>query len=69
MQFLLVTTEPVQELAAEPDTLAALSRALHASLPPVTARPTQLGVLDGLDLVDDPAIAPGTVHLRPRKAH
>jgi hypothetical protein len=67
MQFLLITDEPVQELAAEPRTLANLTEALHASLPPATRRPVQLGAFDGIDLVDDPNLPPGTVHLRPRK--
>ncbi|WP_372352662.1 hypothetical protein [Streptomyces sp. KL116D] len=66
MQFLLITDEPVQVLAAEPRTLAALTETLLATLPPVQHR-NQLGLFEGIDLIDDPNLPPGTIHLRPRR--
>ncbi|MEV1020682.1 hypothetical protein [Streptomyces sp. NPDC050264] len=67
MRFLLLHTEPVQEVAAEPSTLAALTSALR-TVPVHEPGPGQLGALVGIGLVPDPAIPPGTLHLRPRKA-
>lgn len=67
MRFVLVRTEPVQEIAAEPNTLAALTAALRTTVPKAKPRRGQLGRLDGIDLVADPALSPGTVHLRPRR--
>ncbi|MET8475400.1 hypothetical protein ABZY90_19710 [Streptomyces sp. NPDC006422] len=68
MKFLIIRTEPCQELAAEPVTLAALIKAFR-TVPVPPTRPDPLAPIAGIDLVKDPALLPGTLHIRPRKVH
>lgn len=70
MRLYLVRDEPVQEIAAHPDTLAQLVAALPKAQPPTAApgsvgSPDPLAVLLGLPLVPDAQMGPGIVHLRP----
>lgn len=68
MNLTVVTTDPVQEIAAEPATLEALTTSLRASL---AARidgplsPAPIGSMWGFPLVTDPDLPPGEVHMRP----
>lgn len=67
-QLILVRTEPVQEIAAEPVTFDTLITALrsHASAPRLGPDlGDALSPLLGWQLVRDPAIPAGFVHLRP----
>ncbi|MEV6536801.1 hypothetical protein AB0M86_45845 [Streptomyces sp. NPDC051639] len=64
----VITVEPVQEVAAEPDTLAALVDMLRPKARPVPGT-TALGPpLTGWPLVADPALPAGFVYLRPTPA-
>ncbi|MFE7853732.1 hypothetical protein [Streptomyces sp. NPDC057403] len=63
----VVTVEPVQEVAAEPDTLAAITEALRRRAQPVDDMAT-LTPLMGVPIVTDPALPPGFVYLRPTPA-
>ncbi len=65
MRFLLARTDPVQQIAAHPATLPAVTALLlqHAQDPDRIPALREIGL--GLPLVPDPAIAPGSVHLRP----
>ncbi|WP_314411404.1 hypothetical protein [Streptomyces sp. DSM 40484] len=65
MRFLLARTDPIEQIAAHPTTLPAVTALLlrHAQDPDHI--PALRGIGLGLPLVPDPAIAPGTVHLRP----
>ncbi len=68
MKLYLHRTEPVQEVAAEPATLAVFKTALspHAQPLPATPALTPAAQLIGWPLIEDPGVAPGLVHLRPR---
>lgn len=70
MRLYLIREEPVQEIAAHPDTLAELVAALLKATPGPDPWPgrSSIGPLSGLPLVQDPALAPGLVHLRPAAA-
>ncbi|CUW29667.1 MULTISPECIES: hypothetical protein [Streptomyces] len=69
MKLLLIRVDPVQEIAAHPDTLSQLVAALPKSAPtPSTSSSSGLGLLTGLPLVPDPNVPPGHVHLRPYPA-
>jgi hypothetical protein len=67
VRFYLTREEPVQEIAAHPDTLAQLI----AAFPKATPNPTPwrdgsgFSSLIGLPLVPDPEMRPGRIHLRP----
>ncbi|MEU9661892.1 hypothetical protein [Streptomyces chartreusis] len=63
MKFYLLRKEPVQEIAAHPDTLALLV----AALPKAEHRPghDRLALLIGLPLTPDPDMPPGFIHCRP----
>lgn len=67
MRIYLIRTEPIQELAAEPETLARLKTALRPYATPDTRDRQGLGGPTGfgLPLVADPAVAPGVGHYRP----
>ncbi|MET7776280.1 hypothetical protein ABZU94_10620 [Streptomyces mirabilis] len=68
MKLLVVTIEPVQEIAAEQGTLDVLTASLRAKLAERLEGPVatgQLGSVFGWPLVVDPALTPGFVHLRP----
>lgn len=60
-------TEPVQEVAAEPDTIARFKTALSPYTKPAQATPEILhaAATMGWPLVADPALMPGIVHFRP----
>lgn len=65
MRIVIVSLSPVQEIAAEPATLARLEQLLtRASTRPCPGRVLPGGLL-ALPRVEDPAIPPLTVHLRP----
>lgn len=66
MRIVLITDEPVEELAAEPDTLAVLTAEMLAAIPPAKPRPIHVALCDDTALVTDPAVPPGTIHLRPQ---
>jgi hypothetical protein len=67
VRIVLATTDPVQEIAAEPATLARFAAVLDRA----RRAPTPGGVLSGgrgllgLPLIPDPTIPPLTVLLRP----
>ncbi|MCU1614913.1 MAG: hypothetical protein JWO98_2453 [Frankiales bacterium] len=69
MKLTVISTEPVQEIAAEAATLDVLTASLRARLTkafgpePVTTG--EIGSLYGFPLVTDPALPPGEVHMRP----
>jgi hypothetical protein len=68
VKLTVVTTEPVQQIAAEPATLDALTASLRATLTerfnePITTG--EIGSMWGLPLVTDPDLPPGEVHMRP----
>ncbi|MEW2567672.1 hypothetical protein [Streptomyces sp. NPDC047070] len=65
MKFLLARTDPVQQIAAHPATLPAVTALLlrHAQDP--DRLPALRGIGLGLPLIPDPAIAPNAIHLRP----
>lgn len=65
MRFLLSRTDPVQQIAAHPTTLAGFTALLrqHAAEPELI--PALRGIGLGLPLIPDAAIALGVVHLRP----
>ncbi|MDX3026756.1 hypothetical protein [Streptomyces scabiei] len=68
MKFFVVVEEPVQVIAAELGTLAALTSHLRAGLAERLEQPAdtiRLGDLRGFPLVADPQIPVGEVHLRP----
>lgn len=68
MKFLIVTIEPIQQVAAEPGTLNQLTASLHAALAERHDQPvatSQIGNLSGWPLVADPTLPPGLVYLRP----
>lgn len=67
MEILFVRTDPVQEIAAEPDTLGYLKDVLRPKAVEPRADP---GLLDaaracGWPLVYDETLRPGIVHCRP----
>lgn len=62
MRIVIVSLLPVQEIAAEPATLARLEQLLARARAPGRVLP---GGLLALPMVPDPAIPPLTVHLRP----
>lgn len=62
----VVTTDPVQEIAAEPATLDALKRRYFAE--PVSrlgAQVGQIGQFFGFPMIPDADLPPGEVHMRP----
>ena len=66
MRLYMLRDDPVQEIAAHPDTLAVLV----AALPKAEPRPGPLGhdglaPLTGLPLVPDPDVPAGWIHCRP----
>lgn len=68
MKFLVVTIEPVQQVAAEPGTLDQLTASLRAELAERLGSPVptgQIGDVYGWPLVADPGLPPGLVYLRP----
>lgn len=68
MKLFLITVDPVQQVAAEPDTLDELKAALRPQRPARTERPAvggQFGSLTDLPLVADPVLPRGFVYLRP----
>lgn len=68
MKLTVVTTQPVQEIAAEPTTLYALIVSLRATLTErlnQTVATGEIGSMWGLPLVNDPGVPPGEVRLRP----
>lgn len=68
-RFLLIRFDPVQEIAAEPATLAAFGEMLRRAYPPATPDPFQpLGPLAGIPLINDPLLLPGVIYLRPHPA-
>lgn len=64
MKVYLIRTEPVQEVAAHPDTLQLLIQRLKDDARPA---PPELGdsLFFGWSLVPDPTLARDIVHLRP----
>lgn len=66
LKFYVLRTEPVQEIAAHPDTLAELVAALPKAEPQqAPSRAIGLASLVGLPLVPEPELRPGFLHLRP----
>lgn len=68
MKLTVVTTQPVQEIAAEPATLDALTASLRATLTErlnETVTTGEIGSMRGFPLVNDPGLPPGEVHMRP----
>ncbi|WP_097866550.1 hypothetical protein [Streptomyces sp. rh34] len=69
MYLYLVRTDPVQQIAAEPDTLEALTAALSPRTQPPQATPEVITYHAahgfGWPLVADPTITPGVIHCRP----
>lgn len=67
MKFNLVRTEPCQVLAAEENTLDALTAALIARFgePRPEAHVSVMAQLTGIPLVVDPEVPPGEVRFRP----
>lgn len=66
MKFYLLRHDPVQEIAAHPDTLAELVAALPKAEPQQPpGRTTGFASLLDLPLVPDPELQPGLLHLRP----
>lgn len=69
MHLRLVRTDPIQQIAAEPDTLEALKTALSPYTRPPQAAPEVITYHAahgfGWPLVSDPTITPGIVHCRP----
>jgi hypothetical protein len=62
----VVTVKPVEQVAAEPDTLAEFVEALRAHATPGPA--LAAAPLMGWPVVADPALPPGFVYLRPTPA-
>ncbi|SHI66276.1 hypothetical protein [Streptomyces sp. 3214.6] len=68
MRFIVVTFEPVQQIAAEPGTLDQLTASLRAQLSgrlEVPVSTGQIGSIFDVPLVRDASLPPGFVHLRP----
>ncbi|MFJ1653472.1 hypothetical protein ACIOC2_19195 [Streptomyces sp. NPDC088337] len=68
MKFTVVTLEPVQQIAAEPQTLDQLTASLRGRLAERLDRPVptgQVGDVFGWPLVADPHLPAGFVYLRP----
>ncbi|MFE2469759.1 hypothetical protein [Streptomyces mirabilis] len=68
MKLMVVTIEPVQQVAAEPNTLEEVTAALRATLTERFGEPTptsQAGDVYGWPLVADPTLPPGFLYLRP----
>ncbi|MCX5362897.1 hypothetical protein OG864_29805 [Streptomyces sp. NBC_00124] len=59
----VVTVGPVEQVAAEPDTLAEFVEALRPHTQPAAG--TAPAPLTGWPIVADPALPPGFVYLRP----
>ena len=70
MQLHLFRTDPAQEIAAEPDTLALLEDILRPKEAETRAAPEVLEAwrASGLPLVPDASLRPGFVHIRPHPA-
>lgn len=67
-KLIVVTIEPVQQIAAEPGTLDQLTASLRAQLSERLEQPVpadQMGSLMGWPLVPDATLPPGFVYLRP----
>jgi hypothetical protein len=67
-KFIVVTIEPVQQVAAEPETLDLLTASLRALLSERFGEPAptaQVSSLYGWPLVPDATLPPGFVYLRP----
>ncbi|MER7813832.1 hypothetical protein [Streptomyces sp. NPDC096153] len=69
MELYLVRTDPVQQIAAEPDTLRQLLAALRPETQPAQAAPELIDAcrngFTGWPLVRDSSLPPGVVHCRP----
>jgi hypothetical protein len=65
VRIVIVSLLPVQEIAAEPATLARLEQLLARARTRCAPGRTLPGGLLALPRVEDPAIPPLTVHLRP----
>ncbi|MFJ6841400.1 hypothetical protein ACIQRE_01885 [Streptomyces griseoluteus] len=66
MKLLVVTVDPVQQIAAEPGTLNRLIEVLRPQIPEHAAAPRQTpNSLTGWPLVADPRLLCGVVYLRP----
>lgn len=69
MKLYLLRTEPIQEIAAEPETLEQFKTALSPYTKPALATPEVLGLGGaanlGFPLIADPELPPGEVHMRP----
>ncbi|MFE0036806.1 hypothetical protein [Streptomyces sp. NPDC059015] len=72
MDLYLVRTDPVQEIAADPETLDRLITALRPETQPAQATPELIDAFRngffGWPLVRDTSLRPGVVHCRPSKA-
>lgn len=70
MQLHLSRTDPAQEIAAEPNTLALLEDILRPKEVETRAAPEVLEAwrASGLPLVPDESLRPGYVHVRPHPA-
>ncbi|MFJ2477080.1 hypothetical protein ACIOWI_29595 [Streptomyces sp. NPDC087659] len=64
MKLYVITTEPAQQIAAEPATLERLTARLRTQMQERHLDGAG-GDISGLPLVADPSIAPGFIHLRP----
>lgn len=65
MRFLLARTEPVQQIAAHPDTLPEFTALLRRHAQDPDRIPALRGIGLGLPLVPDNSIALDAIHLRP----
>ena len=65
MRWFLVRTDPVQELAAHPTTLAQLTDVLREHAVEPKRLPALRGIDLGLPLIRDDEMTPGVIHLRP----
>lgn len=68
MRFIVVTVEPVQQIAAEPKTLELLTADLRARISDRLEVPVSTGGIDGIlgfPLVRDATLPAGFVYLRP----
>ncbi|GGX99135.1 hypothetical protein [Streptomyces fructofermentans] len=65
MRFLLARTDPVQQIAAHPTTLAAFVKLLRQHAAEPDRIPALRGFGLGLPLIPDEAMAADVIHLRP----